>query len=96
MNYFCYGILEDYRLPGNFPECYVSMRHSGMFMRTANPWFPMSSSTGLIVMQYRYWKTLEDELCNYSFKLAQLEKINILSEKRGGKNNWGKSGEASM
>lgn len=82
INYFCYGILEDCRLSGNFPECCVSIRHSGRFMRTANPWFPMSSSTGLIVMECRYWKILEAELCNYSFKLAQLEKINILPEKR--------------
>lgn len=82
MNYFCYGILKDYRLSENFPECYVSIRRSGGFMRTANSWFPMSSSIGLIVTVLEDWKTLEDELWNYNFYLAQLEKINILSEKK--------------
>lgn len=43
------------------------------------------------------WKTLEDELWNYNFQLAQLEKINKLSEKKAvEKNNCGKSGEARM
>lgn len=65
-------------------------------MRTVNPWFPMSFSIRSIVMECRYWKTLEDELCSYSFKLAQVEKINTQSEKKGGKTNCGKSGEASM
>lgn len=57
MNAFSYGILEDDRLSGNFLKCYVSIRHSGRFMRTANPCFPMSFSIGLIVTECRYWKT---------------------------------------
>lgn len=41
-------------------------------------------------------QALEDyELCNYSFKLAGVEKINIHPEK-GGKNNCGKPVEASL
>lgn len=36
----------------------VSIRHSGRYRRTADPWFPLSSSIESIVMESRHWKTM--------------------------------------
>lgn len=87
MDYFLYGILEDYRCSAHFPECCLYQTFWEVYEHSR----PLVSLVILNRVNSYGKQALEDyELCNYSFKLAQVEKINIQPEK-GGKNQLQKT-----